>query len=218
METETETKGSSAMEKQSAGTGARVRAALVKRKTNETDIQLALTIDGEGRAEVSSGIGFFDHMLAALAKHSLMDLEICCRGDLYVDGHHTVEDVGICLGQALAQAVGDKKGMARYGEATIPLDEALVQCVVDFSGRPYFAYRQFRYETVNVGDFPTELAEEFFRAVAVHAGITLHLRLIDGHNSHHIIEAAFKAFARALRAALRLDERVAGVPSTKGVL
>lgn len=194
------------------------RTATIERKTLETDIRLTLRLDGSGASHVATGIGFFDHMLTAFARHGLFDLELTVRGDLHVDGHHTVEDVGICLGQAISRALGDKAGIRRYGAAYVPMDEALVLCVVDVSGRPYLAFDGFRFATPLIGTFATELTEEFFRAVAVHAGITLHLRSHNPGNAHHVVEAAFKAFARALDEATRLDPRVQGIPSTKGSL
>jgi len=194
------------------------RLAVVERTTNETSIKVRLCLDGSGEAVVDTGIGFFDHMLTALARHSLSDMELACKGDLNVDGHHTVEDVGICLGQALAQAAGDKKGITRYGHAIVPLDEAVIQCALDFSGRPFFGYHDFNLPAGSVGTFDASLFPEFFRALAVHAGLTLHLWQLNGENPHHIIEAAFKAVARSLQVAWQYNPRVQGVPSTKGVL
>jgi len=193
------------------------RTARVERKTQETSITLEVNLDGSGRFEISTGIGFFDHMLTHLAKHGRLDLTVAATGDLQVDQHHTVEDVGIVLGQALAQAVGDKRGLARFGEASAPMDEALVTAVIDFGGRPHLEYG-LRIPAEKVGDFDTELTREFFRAVVSNAGMNLHLTQQAGVNSHHIIEAAFKAFARALDQATRIDPRVEGVPSTKGTL
>ena len=193
------------------------RTARIERKTAETDIALEINLDGQGEYEIATGIGFFDHMLTHVAKHGKFDLQVAAHGDLQVDQHHTVEDVGIVLGQALRQAVGDKAGMARFGAATAPMDEALVTAVVDFGGRPYLEYG-LQVPTQKVGDFDTELTREFFLAVTNHAGLNLHLRQGAGDNSHHIIEAAFKAFARALDQATRLDPRVSGGPSTKGTL
>ena len=192
------------------------RRGEVQRRTAETDIKLVLGLDGQGRAQVETGIGFFDHLLTALARHGTFDLEVHCRGDLHVDGHHTVEDTGLCLGQALRQALGDKAGIRRFGHAYVPMDEALVLAAIDISGRPYLAYDLA--PSGRVGEFDAELGEEFFRAVVNTAGITLHLRQLAGRNSHHILEAGFKAFARALRDAVALDPRVVGVPSTKGVI
>ncbi len=195
-----------------------MRTATIERKTNETDIFLKLNLDGQGKASIETGVGFFDHMLISFARHALFDLEVACQGDLYVDGHHTVEDVGICLGQALGRAAGAKEGIVRFGQALVPLDEAVVQCAVDYSGRPYFGYHDFHLPAGNVGSFDISLLPEFFRALSGQAGLTLHLWQICGENPHHIIEAAFKASARACAAALRRDERVIGVPSTKGIL
>jgi imidazoleglycerol-phosphate dehydratase len=193
------------------------RAATVARKTRETDITLSLDLDGEGRGEVATGVGFFDHMLAALAKHAQFDLEIRAQGDLHVDAHHTVEDVGIALGQALVQALGDKKGIVRFGHAYVPLDEALSRCVIDISGRPYLHF-DATFKARQVGTMPTELFEDFFWALADHARISIHLEALRGRNTHHIAETLFKATARALSMAVALDPRVKGVPSTKGTL
>ncbi len=193
------------------------RVARVERKTRETEITARLALDGGGRSRVATGIGFLDHMLTALAAHARFDLELRCKGDLHVDPHHSVEDVGIVLGQALKQALGDKKGIVRFGHAFCPLDEALSRCVVDLSGRPWLHYGlQFRAQ--RIGDLPTELVEDFFWALADHARLNLHLDLIRGRNAHHIAESAFKAVARALAMAVARDPRVAGVPSTKGSL
>lgn len=195
-----------------------VRQAQLTRKTRETDITLDLVVDGGGQAEVSTGIGFFDHCLDSFARHSLCDLRVSCQGDLHVDGHHSVEDVGICLGQALAQACSDKRGMQRFGQALLPMDEALVEVALDFGGRAYLGWHGFSLPQSMVGDFDTGLVKEFFRAVVVNAGITGHFSCHHGENPHHIIEATFKAFARALRDALRRDAGITGVASTKGVL
>lgn len=194
------------------------RTAEISRATKETRIRLVLGLDGSGRAAIRTGIGFFDHMLEALARHGLLDLEVECAGDLQVDGHHTVEDVGIVLGQAIARALGDRAGIRRYADALVPLDEALVRAVVDVSGRPYLAYHVDIARWQMLGDYDVLLTPEFFRAVVLNAGLTVHLDLIRGDNPHHIVEATFKAFARALEQATRLDPRVVGVPSTKGVL
>lgn len=194
------------------------RSAEVSRKTRETRIQLRVDIDGTGQAQVTTGIGFFDHMLTALARHGLMDLDVECTGDLDVDGHHTVEDVGIVLGQAIAQALGDRAGIRRYAEASVPLDEAVVRVVMDVSGRPYFAYQVDIPKWQMLGDYDVFLTPEFFRAVVHNAGLTVHIDLIRGENPHHIVEATFKAFARALDSATAFDPRVTGVPSTKGLL
>lgn len=194
------------------------RQAELTRATKETRIRLRLDLDGSGTAKIQTGIGFFDHMLEALARHGLLDLEVDCTGDLHVDGHHTVEDVGIVLGQAIAQALGDRKGIRRYADALVPLDEALVRAVVDVSGRPFLAYHVDIPKWQMLGGYDVLLTPEFFRAVVLNAGLTVHLDLVRGENPHHIVEAAFKAFARALEQATRADPRVTGVPSTKGVL
>ena len=193
------------------------RTAQIERKTAETNISLEINLDGSGEYQIDTGIGFFDHMLTHLAKHGKFDLRVSARGDLQVDQHHTVEDVGIVLGQALKQAVGDKAGMVRFGEATAPMDEALVTAVIDFGGRPHLEYG-LTVPTEKVGDFDTQLTREFFLAVANQAALNLHLRQGAGENSHHLIEAAFKAFARALDQATSLDPRSTSVPSTKGTL
>ncbi len=194
------------------------RTAEISRATTETRISLRLDLDGTGVAKVATGIGFLDHMLTALARHGLFDLEVEAAGDLHVDFHHTTEDVGIVLGQALARAVGDKRGVRRYGQAAVPMDEALVEAVVDLSGRPYLAWG-VRFERDKVGEMDTELFEEFFRAVATNGLATLHVRQLAGTNAHHLAEAAFKAVARALRVACEADPRGLGVvPSTKGAL
>jgi imidazoleglycerol-phosphate dehydratase len=193
------------------------RVGSVARKTSETDIALSLDLDGEGRADVSTGVGFFDHMLTALAKHGHFDLRLRGTGDLHVDAHHTVEDVGIAFGQALLQALGDKKGIVRFGHAYVPLDEALSRCVIDISGRPFLHF-DAAFKARQVGTMPTELFEDFFWAVADHARISIHLEALRGRNAHHIAETLFKATARALSMAVALDPRVKGVPSTKGTL
>jgi imidazoleglycerol-phosphate dehydratase len=193
------------------------RKAHIQRKTRETDIELRLVLDGEGRSRVKTAVGFLDHMLTSLATHARLDLDVRCRGDLHVDAHHTVEDVGIALGQALKQALGDKKGITRFGHAYVPLDEALSRAVVDLSGRPWLHFGvQFRAQ--RVGDMPTELFEDFFWALVDHGRFNLHLDLLRGRNAHHIAETLFKATARALAKAVALDPRVRGVPSTKGSL
>lgn len=194
-----------------------MRSAEIKRKTKETAIEVNVDLDGTGAAEVSTGIGFFDHMLVHLAKHGLFNIRVSAKGDLEIDGHHTVEDIGICLGQAFLKAVGSPEGISRFGHAVLPMDDALAEVAVDFSGRPYLLYRA-NLPKGAVGDFDTELAEEFFRAFAMNSRITLHVVLRYGTNAHHCIEVMFKAFARALSLALDLDERIQGVPSTKGVL
>ena len=193
------------------------RTAKVVRATSETDIGLSVDLDGTGAADVETGVGFFDHMLCALARHSLVDLTVRVKGDTEVDDHHTVEDTGIVLGQALREALGDKRGIRRFGSVLVPLDEALVMAAVDISGRGEL-YWDVPIGPAKVGTFDTELAKEFFAGLARDAGITLHLRLVTGENAHHIIEAAFKAAARALREAVESDPRVDGVPSTKGSL
>ena len=193
------------------------RTAQITRKTAETDIALALDLDGSGKAEVSSGVGFLDHMLTHIARHGLFDLSVRCKGDTHIDAHHTVEDVGICFGKALAQALGDKAGIRRFGDCALPMDEALVTAAVDLSGRPFLVWRaDVPVETL--GTFSSQLAEEFWRAVSSSAALTLHVVLHHGRNTHHIVEAIFKACARALRAATEPDPRSEGIPSTKGVL
>jgi imidazoleglycerol-phosphate dehydratase len=194
------------------------RVAEVRRDTAETKIRVRVDLDGSGTAKLATGIGFFDHMLDQLARHGLIDLEIDCQGDLHIDGHHTVEDVGITLGQAFAKAVGDKKGLRRYGHAYVPLDEALSRVVVDFSGRPGLHMR-VPFKAGMIGALDTQLVYEFFQGFANHAGVTLHIDNLFGDNAHHQCETVFKAFARALRMALERDPRMAGViPSTKGSL
>jgi imidazoleglycerol-phosphate dehydratase len=190
----------------------------ITRKTKETDLHVRVNLDGKGEARVKTGIGFFDHMLEAFARHGLLDLTVEARGDLYVDGHHTVEDTGIVIGQAIAEALGDRAGIRRYADSLVPLDEALVRCVVDVSGRPYLSYHIDIPKWQMLGDYDVFLTPEFFRALALNAGLTVHLDLIRGDNPHHIVEAAFKAFARCLDYATALDARVTGVPSTKGTL
>ena len=194
------------------------RVGEIHRKTSETELRVRVNLDGRGEARVRTGIGFFDHMLEALARHGLLDLTVQATGDLHVDGHHTVEDTGIALGQAVARALGDRAGIRRYADATVPLDEALVRAVIDVSGRPYLWYNVDIPKWQMLGDYDVFLTPEFFRALVLNAGLTAHLDLVRGDNPHHIVEAAFKAFARALDAATAHDARVAGVPSTKGVL
>jgi imidazoleglycerol-phosphate dehydratase len=193
------------------------RRAAIARKTRETDISLALNLDGEGRSRISTGVGFFDHMLTALATHGRFDLDLRCQGDLHVDAHHSVEDVGIALGQAVIQALGDKKGIVRFGHAYVPLDEALSRCVVDISGRPYLHY-DATFKARQIGTMPTELFEDFFWALADHGRLSIHLEALRGRNAHHIAETLFKATARALSMAVSRDPRVKGIPSTKGTL
>jgi imidazoleglycerol-phosphate dehydratase len=193
------------------------RTAEIHRTTGETDIQVSLALDGMGEGERASGVGFFDHMLDLLARHGRMDLTVQARGDLETGAHHTVEDVGICLGQALDQALGDRAGIARYGQATVPMDESRASCAIDISGRGLCAYSS-PLPPGAIGNFDHELTEEFFRALATNARLTLHLTVEAGTNAHHVIEASFKACARALRAAVALDPTESGVPSTKGTL
>ena len=194
------------------------RTAEITRKTKETDITLALNLDGRGESEIQSGCGFLDHMLTLFAKHGGFDLTVVCKGDTYVDDHHTVEDIGIVLGQAFSEALGDKRGIERYGSMTLPMDESLILAAVDLSGRSYLGFA-LDIPTARVGSFDTELVEEFWLAFTRNALCTLHLRKIAGSNSHHIIEGAFKAAARSLRAAVAIDPaRASDLPSTKGVL
>ncbi|MBZ4665087.1 imidazoleglycerol-phosphate dehydratase HisB [Mahella sp.] len=193
------------------------RMGEVTRRTAETDIYVKWVLDGAGTARVDTGIGFLDHMLTLMAKHGLFDIEVSCKGDLYVDGHHSVEDIGICLGQAFYKALGDKSGIKRFGTFYAPMDEALVMVSLDISGRPYLHY-DVSLDVPSIGQMDAQLFEEFFRALAFNAGITLHINCLYGRNAHHIIEAAFKALGRALDAAVGKDPRIKGVPSTKGVL
>ena len=193
------------------------RGAEIKRKTAETQISVKLTLDGEGKCDIATGIGFLDHMLTLLAKHSFMDLTVRAKGDLEVDSHHTVEDIGIVLGEALREALGDKAGIHRYGNCFIPMDETLAQACLDFSGRPFLVFGA-EIPKIKLGNYDAEMTEEFFRAVAMHCGLTLHIRVLYGSNVHHIIEAIFKAFARAVAEAAAVDPRVKGVMSSKGVL
>ena len=193
------------------------REVLVERKTKETDIKMSLNIDGSGQSKIDTGIGFFDHMLEGFAKHGFFDLECKIDGDLYVDGHHTVEDAGIVLGQAISKAIGDKKGIRRYGYFVLPMDDALALCAVDLCGRPYFVF-DCEFPVERVGGLDTELVKEFFYAVSYSAGMNLHIRMLSGDNAHHMIEAMFKAFAKALDQATGMDERITGVLSTKGTL
>jgi imidazoleglycerol-phosphate dehydratase len=195
-----------------------IRTAEIERSTAETTISLRLALDGAGQGTCSTGIGFFDHMLDLLARHGRLDLTVDAQGDLETGGHHTVEDVGICLGQALDAALGDRAGIYRYGQATVPMDEARAACAIDISGRGLLVFDGSRLPAGAIGEFDYELAEEFFRAVAANARLTLHLTIEAGSNAHHMIEAAFKAWARALRAAVALDPSEPGIPSTKGTL
>jgi imidazoleglycerol-phosphate dehydratase len=194
------------------------RRAEISRETSETAITVALGLDGDGRADIATGIGFLDHMLTALARHGLFDLKVRAKGDLHIDFHHTTEDVGIVIGQCLRQALGDKRGIRRYGAAVIPMDEALAEAAVDISGRPFLAW-SVTFAQPKIGEMDTELFEEFFRALAFNAGITLHVTQKAGTNAHHVAEACFKALARALREAVEPDPRaISAIPSTKGVL
>lgn len=193
------------------------RYAEVSRKTGETDIHLKLNLDGSGQAKLDTGIGFFDHMLNSFARHGLFDLELSVKGDLEVDCHHSIEDTGIVLGEAIKQAVGDKKGIRRFGDCILPMDETLVLCALDLSGRPYLRY-DLDLTVARVGAFDTEMLHEFFYAVSYSAGMNLHVKQLDGENNHHIIEAAFKAFAKALDQATCYDPRISDVLSTKGSL
>jgi imidazoleglycerol-phosphate dehydratase len=197
------------------------RTASIARETSESSIDLALDLDGTGRADVHTSVPFFDHLLTAFAKHSLTDLRVEARGDIEIDVHHTAEDVGIVLGQAIKQALGDKRGISRYGDALVPLDEALVQAVVDVSGRPYLVHSGepagFEYHLIG-GHFTGSMVRHVFEAIAFNAGLTVHVTVLGGRDPHHIAEAEFKAFARALRAAKSLDPLVTGIPSTKGAL
>jgi imidazoleglycerol-phosphate dehydratase len=193
------------------------RAASVARKTRETDIEVTIDLDGEGRASIATPLPFLSHMLEQIARHGLFDLTVRATGDVEIDGHHTTEDIGITLGQAVAEAVGDKAGLVRYGEATLPMDEALAQCAIDLSGRAYFVAK-LPLPKAKIGAFDVELAPVFFEAFARSAQANVHLRLLEGDNLHHIVEICFKAFAKALMKATRKEPRAAGVPSTKGVL
>jgi imidazoleglycerol-phosphate dehydratase len=194
------------------------RIATLSRRTSETDISLTLDLDGSGQADIATGIGFLDHMLTALTRHGLFDLTVRAKGDLHIDFHHTTEDVGIVLGRAFAQALDDKRGITRFGHAVVPMDEALAEAVIDISGRPLLVWN-VGFERPKIGEMDTELFEEFFRAVATNAAITLHVTRRAGHNAHHVAEACFKATARALRAAVAIDPRAAdAIPSTKGAL
>ena len=195
-----------------------MRSAKISRKTAETEIDVALSLDGTGLYDIQTGVGFFDHMLDQLARHSLIDLTVRCTGDLHIDDHHTVEDVGIAIGQALSKALADKRGIRRYGSCLLPMDDALVRAALDLSGRPFLVW-SLDLPTAKIGTFDTELVREFFQALSTHGGITLHVDLLHGVNSHHIAEAAFKAVARALREAVETDPRKGdAIPSTKGSL
>ncbi|ABA78401.1 imidazoleglycerol-phosphate dehydratase HisB [Rhodobacter sphaeroides] len=195
-----------------------MRKAEISRKTAETDISVTVDLDGTGRYDIRTGVGFFDHMMDQLARHALIDITLRCEGDLHIDDHHTVEDCGIALGQALTRALGDKRGIRRYGSFHLAMDDALVRAALDLSGRPFLVWN-LPFPTEKIGSFDTELVREFFQALATHGGITLHVDLIHGVNSHHIAEAAFKAVARSLREAVEPDPRRAdAIPSTKGML
>lgn len=192
------------------------RKAEIKRDTNETSISIAIIIDGKGNSSVNTGVGFLDHMLTLLAKHGSFDLDVFAKGDLQVDGHHTIEDVGIVLGQVLKKAAGDRVATRRYGNALVPMDEALAQVTIDYSGRPYLVFNCIMTEE-KIGQFDSSLTEEFFRAVAFNSGMTLHISVDYGKNTHHVVEAIFKAFARALKQALTIDKDIEGVLSSKGI-
>ena len=194
-----------------------MRTAQLQRKTNETDINISINLDGEGKTDIKSGIGFFDHMLTLFASHGRLDLEVNCNGDIDVDGHHSVEDIGISLGMALKQALGDKKGINRYGTFYLPMDEALAFVSLDISGRSYLVYDGGEMAPM-IGNYDTELTEEFLRAFAFNAGITLHVKILYGTNSHHKVEAIFKALGHALRIATEHDQRMNDIPSTKGII
>ncbi|MEY4451553.1 MAG: hypothetical protein RLZZ380_674 [Actinomycetota bacterium] len=197
------------------------RSASIKRSTSESTIELTLNLDGTGKSNIDTGVGFFDHLLTAFSKHSLIDLDVKATGDLHIDVHHTVEDTSIVLGQAIREALGDKSGISRYGDATVPLDEALVRAVVDVSGRPYLVHTGepagFEYHLIG-GHFTGSLVRHVFEAITLNAGITVHVNVLDGRDPHHIAETEFKAFARAMRKAVEADPRVKGIPSTKGAL
>ncbi len=193
------------------------RSAEIQRKTNETDIAMSLNIDGSGKADINTGIGFFDHMLNSFARHGFFDLSLKVKGDLYVDSHHTIEDTGIVLGEAIKKALGDKKGIKRYGYFILPMDETLVLASLDLSGRPYLVF-DAEFSTDRVGDYDTEMVKEFFYAVSYAAGMNLHIKVLSGSNNHHIIEGIYKAFAKALDEATSFDARITDVLSTKGSL
>lgn len=194
-----------------------MRVSTIERKTKETDIKLTLNLDGTGKSNIDTGIGFFDHMLDGFSRHGLFDLELTCKGDLNVDCHHTIEDVGIVLGQAIKEAIGDKKSLTRYGSMMLPMDDTLMLCAIDLSGRPYFVY-DCEYSMPSIGDMDTEMVKDFFYAVSYSAEMNLHIKKLDGFNNHHIVEATFKAFAKALDIATTVDTRIEGVLSTKGSL
>ncbi|MBQ7845377.1 MAG: imidazoleglycerol-phosphate dehydratase HisB [Clostridia bacterium] len=194
-----------------------MRTSTISRETKETTISLTIDLDGSGKTQLDTGVGFFDHMLDAFSRFALVDLAVSCKGDLYVDEHHTIEDVGICLGKAIRDALGDRAGIRRVGSAYMPMDEALAFAAIDISGRPYLAYAA-DFATLRCGDMGVQMAEEFFRAVVMNAGLTVHLNVVAGRNDHHKLEAMFKAFGLALRDAMAADPRVTGVLSTKGAL
>ena len=194
-----------------------IRSAVINRETRETDINMEFTVDGSGKAQIETGIGFFNHMLDSFSRHGFFDLKLTVKGDLYVDSHHTVEDTGIVLGQAIKNALGDKQGIRRYGSCVLPMDETLVLCAIDLSGRPFLSY-DLELTTDKVGYMETELVKEFFYAVSYSAGMNLHIKKLSGGNNHHVIEASFKAFAKALDEACSYDERISGVLSTKGLM
>lgn len=195
-----------------------MRTASLTRTTSETEIAVSVDLDGSGVSTIATGVGFFDHMLTQVARHGLIDMTVSARGDMHIDDHHTVEDVGILLGQAVRQALGDKRGITRYADVHLPMDETLTRCAIDVSGRPFLVFRT-AFHTPKIGTFDTQLVEEWFRAFAMNAGLTLHVETLYGSNDHHIAESCFKALARALRTAVAVDARQAGrVPSTKGVL
>ena len=195
-----------------------MRSASVQRRTNETEIAATIDLDGTGRSDVATGVGFLDHMLAQLSRHSLIDLEVTAKGDLQIDQHHTTEDVGIVIGQAIRQALGDMRGLVRYADVHLPMDGTLTRCAIDVSGRPHLVWL-VKFSNAKIGDFDTELVREFFQALAQHSGLTLHIENLYGDNNHHVAETCFKALGRALRAALAIDQRQPdSVPSTKGSL
>lgn len=194
-----------------------MRTAEISRKTFETDISIQLNLDGTGKNNIHTGIGFFDHMLTHVSKHGFIDLELEAKGDLYVDCHHTIEDVGIVLGKAISKALGEKKGIKRYGSFILPMEEALVLCALDISGRPYLGF-DAKFQSEKIGEMDTQMIEEFFRALCLHAGFNLHIKVLAGKNDHHIAEAIFKAFGKAFDIAVSYDKRIEGVLSTKGML
>lgn len=193
------------------------RSTIIHRKTKETEIELEFNLDGSGTSQIDTGIGFFDHMLENFCRHGFFDMKLTVKGDLHVDSHHTVEDTGIAIGQAIKASLGNKEGIIRYGSFLLPMDETLVLCAVDLSGRPYLVFDE-EFTVDKVGDFDTELVKEFFWAVTYNGGMNLHIKKISGENNHHIIEAAFKAFAKALHSGSRIDDRIKGVLSTKGTI